>query len=152
LFPAIFPVVAGVDGVSTEGMIEKRREEGGSEGLKKSKTVDKRFEIFALAQKESESHYWTGFLSGWCASSGLDWASGWWDAVRVEKACGYLSLDSISIMIMRNEKVAIRFSIKGSQIYSMNFFEIFFCLCAAQKDKKQQNTILSSKGGKKEEW
>jgi hypothetical protein len=69
--------------------------------------------------------------------------------VRVEKACGYLSLDSIWIMIMRNGKVAIRFSIKGSRIYSMNFFEIFFCLCDAQKDKKHQNKILKSKGGKK---
>jgi hypothetical protein len=53
LFPAIFPVVAGVDGVSTEGMVEEKKRRGREEGLKKSKSVDKRFEIFALAQKES---------------------------------------------------------------------------------------------------
>jgi hypothetical protein len=37
-------------------MIEREEEEGGG-GVKKSKVVDKRFEFFALAQKESESHY-----------------------------------------------------------------------------------------------
>jgi hypothetical protein len=37
---------------------------------------------------------------------------------------------------MRNKKVAIRFSIKGSQIYSMNFFEIFFLSMRRAKGQK----------------
>jgi hypothetical protein len=38
-------------------MIEKKKRRRREEGLKKSKVVDKRFEFFALAPKESESHY-----------------------------------------------------------------------------------------------
>jgi len=34
-------------------MVEEKKRRGREEGLKKSKSVDKRFEIFALAQKES---------------------------------------------------------------------------------------------------